>query len=135
MNGGSRLKGVNSLKSSEDLRGLVRWHSRLDPFSYSEPLTNLASYFGAHGISDEMSLVESSSCANPNLISSEHACAKPMQRGLGVFTFPGMRDGRAVALHSPVLTLYGPECGLSLGPACALLDRATWECPPSRGDA
>ncbi|PKI74476.1 hypothetical protein CRG98_005158 [Punica granatum] len=31
--------------------------------------------------------------------------------------------------------LYGPKCGLSLEPACALLDRAAWECPPSRGDA
>ncbi|PKI50530.1 hypothetical protein CRG98_029084 [Punica granatum] len=41
--GGSRFKGVNSLKSSEDLWGLVRWQSRLDPFPYSEPLTNLAS--------------------------------------------------------------------------------------------
>ncbi|PKI36169.1 hypothetical protein CRG98_043440, partial [Punica granatum] len=51
--GGSRLKGVNSLKSSEDLWGPVRWHSRLDPFPYSEPLTNLASYFGARGISDK----------------------------------------------------------------------------------
>ncbi|PKI57001.1 hypothetical protein CRG98_022607 [Punica granatum] len=43
--GGSQYKGVNSLKSSEDLWGPVRWHSRLDPFPYSEPLTNLASYF------------------------------------------------------------------------------------------
>ncbi|PKI39033.1 hypothetical protein CRG98_040575 [Punica granatum] len=34
--------------------------------------------------------------------------------------------------HQP---LYRPECGLSSGPACALLDRAAWECPPSRGDA
>ncbi|PKI70816.1 hypothetical protein CRG98_008783 [Punica granatum] len=41
--GGSRFKGVNSLKSSEDLWGPVRWQSRLDPFPYSEPLTNLAS--------------------------------------------------------------------------------------------
>ncbi|PKI57118.1 hypothetical protein CRG98_022489 [Punica granatum] len=55
MDGGSRLKDVNSLKSSEDLWGLVRWHSRLDPFPYSEPLTNLASYFGARGISDKWS--------------------------------------------------------------------------------
>ncbi|OWM84537.1 hypothetical protein CDL15_Pgr000977 [Punica granatum] len=31
--------------------------------------------------------------------------------------------------------LYEPECGLSSGPACALLDRAAWECPPSHGDA
>ncbi|PKI72003.1 hypothetical protein CRG98_007619 [Punica granatum] len=53
MDGGSRLKSVNSLKSSEDLWGLVWWHSRLDPFPYSEPLTNLASYFGARAISDE----------------------------------------------------------------------------------
>ncbi|PKI59054.1 hypothetical protein CRG98_020542 [Punica granatum] len=51
--GGSRYKGVNSLKSGEDLRGPVRWHSRLDPFPYSKPLTNLASYFGARGISDK----------------------------------------------------------------------------------
>ncbi|PKI78860.1 hypothetical protein CRG98_000721 [Punica granatum] len=42
--GGSRYKGVNSLKSSEDLWGPIRWHRRLDPFPYSEPLTNLASY-------------------------------------------------------------------------------------------
>ncbi|PKI76292.1 hypothetical protein CRG98_003317 [Punica granatum] len=52
--GGSRYKGVNSLKSSEDLWGPVRWHSRFDPFPYSEPLTNLASYFGARGISDKV---------------------------------------------------------------------------------
>ncbi|PKI72889.1 hypothetical protein CRG98_006757 [Punica granatum] len=56
MDGGSRLKGVNSLKSSEDLWGPVRWHSRLYPFLYSEPLTNLASYFGARGISDEKAI-------------------------------------------------------------------------------
>ncbi|PKI64869.1 hypothetical protein CRG98_014736 [Punica granatum] len=56
MDGGSRLKGVNSLKSSKDLWGLVRWHSRLDPFPYSEPLTNLASYFGSRGISDEKAI-------------------------------------------------------------------------------
>ncbi|PKI71901.1 hypothetical protein CRG98_007706 [Punica granatum] len=48
--GGSRLKGVNSLKSSEDLWGAVRWHSRLDPFP---SLTNLASYIGARGISNK----------------------------------------------------------------------------------
>ncbi|PKI60725.1 hypothetical protein CRG98_018886 [Punica granatum] len=53
MDGGSRLKGVNSLKSSGDLWGPVRWHSRLDLFPYSEPLTNLASYIGARGISDK----------------------------------------------------------------------------------
>ncbi|PKI61485.1 hypothetical protein CRG98_018122 [Punica granatum] len=41
--GGSRFKGINSLKSSEDLWGPVRWQSLLDPFPYSEPLTNLAS--------------------------------------------------------------------------------------------
>ncbi|PKI34665.1 hypothetical protein CRG98_044944 [Punica granatum] len=52
--GGSRLKGVNSLKSSKDLWGPVRWHSRLDPFPYSEPLTNLASYIGARGMSDKV---------------------------------------------------------------------------------
>ncbi|PKI68869.1 hypothetical protein CRG98_010724 [Punica granatum] len=51
--GGSRYKSVNSLKSSENLWGPIRRHSRLDPFPYSEPLTNLASYFGARGISDE----------------------------------------------------------------------------------
>ncbi|PKI34185.1 hypothetical protein CRG98_045423, partial [Punica granatum] len=51
--GGSRLEGVNSLKSSEDLWGPVRWHSRLDQFPYSEPLTNLASYIGARGMSDK----------------------------------------------------------------------------------
>ncbi|PKI48460.1 hypothetical protein CRG98_031149 [Punica granatum] len=41
--GGSRFKGVNSLKSSEDLWEPVRWQSLLDAFPYSEPLTNLAS--------------------------------------------------------------------------------------------
>ncbi|PKI73260.1 hypothetical protein CRG98_006337 [Punica granatum] len=41
--GGSRFKGINSLKSSEDLWGPDRWQSRLDLFPYSEPLTNLAS--------------------------------------------------------------------------------------------
>ncbi|PKI61266.1 hypothetical protein CRG98_018330 [Punica granatum] len=51
--GGPRYKGVNSLKSSEDLWGPIRWHSRLDPFPYSEPLTNRASYLGARGISDK----------------------------------------------------------------------------------
>ncbi|PKI59189.1 hypothetical protein CRG98_020418 [Punica granatum] len=53
MDGGSRLKGLNSLKSSEDLWGPIRWHSQLDPFPYSEPLTNLASYIGARGMSDK----------------------------------------------------------------------------------
>ncbi|PKI62003.1 hypothetical protein CRG98_017589 [Punica granatum] len=51
--GGSRLKGVNSLKLSKDLWGPVRWHSRLNPFPYSEPLTNLAFYIGARGMSDK----------------------------------------------------------------------------------
>ncbi|PKI39689.1 hypothetical protein CRG98_039922 [Punica granatum] len=41
-----------------------------------------------------MSPVESPSCAHPNFISSGHTCSKPMQRGLGVSTFPGTRDGR-----------------------------------------
>ncbi|PKI69146.1 hypothetical protein CRG98_010461 [Punica granatum] len=36
-------------------------------------------------------------------------------------------------LICPKWVLYGPECGLSSGPACALLDHAVWECPPSRG--
>ncbi|PKI63067.1 hypothetical protein CRG98_016518 [Punica granatum] len=54
MDGGSRFKGVNFFKPSDDIWGLVRWHSRLDPFLYSEPLTNLTSYFGAGGISDEV---------------------------------------------------------------------------------
>ncbi|PKI42560.1 hypothetical protein CRG98_037048, partial [Punica granatum] len=31
-------------------------------------------------------------CAHPNLISSGHACAMPMQRGLGVSTFPWTRE-------------------------------------------
>ncbi|PKI77732.1 hypothetical protein CRG98_001856 [Punica granatum] len=34
---------------------------------------------------------------------------------------------------SGVAKLYGPESGLSSGPACAFLDRAAWECPPSWG--
>ncbi|PKI58967.1 hypothetical protein CRG98_020638 [Punica granatum] len=51
--GGSQYKSVNSLKSGEDLWGPVRWHSQLEPFPYLEPLTNLASYIGARGISDK----------------------------------------------------------------------------------
>ncbi|PKI35400.1 hypothetical protein CRG98_044210 [Punica granatum] len=35
------------------------------------------------------------------------------------------------ALHK--VQLYGPECGLSSGPTCALLDLAAWECPHSQG--
>ncbi|PKI66971.1 hypothetical protein CRG98_012636 [Punica granatum] len=88
MDGGFRLKGVNSLKRSDDLWGPVRWHSRLDPFPYSELLTNLASYFGARGILDE-----------------GHACAKPMQRGLGVSTFPWRRTADAHEKESS-LTVY-----------------------------
>ncbi|PKI53387.1 hypothetical protein CRG98_026227 [Punica granatum] len=34
-------------------------------------------------------------CAHPNLISSGHACTMPMQRDLGVSTFPGTCDGHA----------------------------------------
>ncbi|PKI65022.1 hypothetical protein CRG98_014607 [Punica granatum] len=30
-------------------------------------------------------------------------------------------------------TLYGPECELSSGPACARPNHPAWECPPSRG--
>ncbi|PKI67111.1 hypothetical protein CRG98_012496 [Punica granatum] len=36
---------------------------------------------------------------------------------------------------TPPTLMYGPECELSSGPACVLLDRMAWECPPSRGDA
>ncbi|PKI49809.1 hypothetical protein CRG98_029786 [Punica granatum] len=85
----------------EDLWGTVRRHSRLDPFPYLEPLTNLASYFGVRGISDEQT----------NEIEPE-----PTKYVL-----------------SGVAKLYGPECGLSSGLVCALLDRAAWECPLSRG--
>ncbi|PKI44999.1 hypothetical protein CRG98_034606 [Punica granatum] len=35
--------------------------------------------------------------------------------------------------HALLIALYGPECKLSSGPACELLDRAAWECPPFRG--
>ncbi|PKI35903.1 hypothetical protein CRG98_043702 [Punica granatum] len=31
--------------------------------------------------------------------------------------------------------VYGPECRLSSGLACALLDCSAWECPPFRGNA
>ncbi|PKI69670.1 hypothetical protein CRG98_009941 [Punica granatum] len=34
---------------------------------------------------------------------------------------------------SGVAKPYGPECGLSSGLACAILDRAAWEYPLSRG--
>ncbi|PKI71822.1 hypothetical protein CRG98_007761 [Punica granatum] len=95
--GGSRLKGVNTLKSSEDLWGPIRWHSRLDPFPYSEPLTNLTSYFCVRGISDEQT----------NEIEPEPIKYVP----------------------SGVAKLYGPNCRLSSGPACALLDHAAWELP------
>ncbi|PKI65802.1 hypothetical protein CRG98_013807 [Punica granatum] len=40
-------------------------------------------------------LTEHATCAHPNLISSGHACGKPMQCSLGVSTFPGTRDGHA----------------------------------------
>ncbi|PKI33960.1 hypothetical protein CRG98_045649 [Punica granatum] len=43
---------ITSPKPSEDLWGPVWWYSRLDPFPHSEPLTNIASYFGARGISN-----------------------------------------------------------------------------------
>ncbi|PKI58379.1 hypothetical protein CRG98_021254 [Punica granatum] len=49
--GGSRSGVITSPKSSEDLWGPVRWQSRLDPFLYSESLSNLTSYFVACGIS------------------------------------------------------------------------------------
>ncbi|PKI75963.1 hypothetical protein CRG98_003621 [Punica granatum] len=105
--GGSRLKGVNSLKSSVDLWGLVRWHSLLDPFPYSEPLTNLASYFGVRGISNEkainedaskqtrsspnplsMSPVESPSCADPNVDSRRGPHARFWIARLGSIHLP-----------------------------------------------
>ncbi|PKI74230.1 hypothetical protein CRG98_005351 [Punica granatum] len=85
MDGGSRLKGVNSSKSSGALWGPNRRSNRAT-YPYSEPHSNLCSY---HRSWD--------------------------------------------ATHSGVAKLYGPECGLSSGPACALLDRLAWECPPSWG--
>ncbi|PKI77271.1 hypothetical protein CRG98_002340 [Punica granatum] len=99
MNGGSYLKGVNFLKLSEDLWGPVRWHSRLDLFPYSEPLTNIASYFGARGISNKF--VESwwsTPCANRDrrcsglLISrwqwtdSTDSTLRPLTRQSGILT-------------------------------------------------
>ncbi|PKI68507.1 hypothetical protein CRG98_011103 [Punica granatum] len=77
--GGSRYKGVNSLKSGEDLWGPVRWHSRLDPFPYSEPLTNLASYIGAREISDEKAVNKHASKQpemSPNPLSVPSGVAK-----------------------------------------------------------
>ncbi|PKI66792.1 hypothetical protein CRG98_012798 [Punica granatum] len=73
--GGSRYKGVNSLKSSEDLWGPVRWHSRLDPFPYSEPLTNLVSYLGARGISDKKHASKQAE-SSPNPLSVPSGVAK-----------------------------------------------------------
>ncbi|PKI37780.1 hypothetical protein CRG98_041830 [Punica granatum] len=46
-------------------------------------------------------------CAHPNLISSGHACAKPIQRGLGVPTFPWGCATDTREKESP-LTVYDP---------------------------
>ncbi|PKI53393.1 hypothetical protein CRG98_026233 [Punica granatum] len=47
-----------------------------------------------HGHIKTFSKVPKRFCVHPNFISSGHACTKPMQRGSGVSTFPGARDGR-----------------------------------------
>ncbi|OWM65114.1 hypothetical protein CDL15_Pgr027184 [Punica granatum] len=46
-------------------------------------------------------------CAHPNLISSGHACTKPMQRRLGVSTFPWGCATDTREKESP-LTVYDP---------------------------
>ncbi|PKI64509.1 hypothetical protein CRG98_015072 [Punica granatum] len=118
--GGSRLKGVNSLKSSEDLWGPVRWHSRLDPFPYSEPLTNLASYIGARGMSDKQARQARTS---PNPLSVPSGVAKlcapefhlvgarmraPKQTRLGSVHLPG--DARRTHVRrSRHLPFYDPR--------------------------
>ncbi|PKI41864.1 hypothetical protein CRG98_037734 [Punica granatum] len=51
MDGGSPSGVVTSPKQSEDRWGPVRWQSRLDPFPYSEPPSNLASYWLPVGFS------------------------------------------------------------------------------------
>ncbi|PKI48579.1 hypothetical protein CRG98_030998 [Punica granatum] len=105
---GLPTQGCEFLEIERRSLGPVRWHSRLDPFLYSKPLTNLASYFGARGISDvkainehaskqtgsspnplSMSLVESPSYANPNfnLVGARNACAYATQ--LGKVHLPG----------------------------------------------
>ncbi|PKI51803.1 hypothetical protein CRG98_027803 [Punica granatum] len=47
-------------------------------------------------------------CAHPNFISSGYGCAKPMERGLGVSTFPWGRMADARENESP-LTVYDPH--------------------------
>ncbi|PKI47796.1 hypothetical protein CRG98_031812 [Punica granatum] len=105
MDGGSRLKGVNSLKSSEDLWGPVRWHSRLDPFPYSEPLTNLDSYIGARGISDKTRKQATGNEPEPS------KCPQWSRQ----------------AVRTRISSRRGTH-------AQSLRD-AAWECPPSRGRA
>ncbi|PKI58409.1 hypothetical protein CRG98_021167 [Punica granatum] len=49
---------------------------------------------------------------------------------------PTRRNSGAHRVEQPIELLghhRNSGCGLSLGPAYALLDRAAWECPPSRG--
>ncbi|PKI69593.1 hypothetical protein CRG98_010006 [Punica granatum] len=52
--GSSRIKGVNSLKSSRALWGPIRWQTRLEPFPYSESLSNPSFLLVACGISSEV---------------------------------------------------------------------------------
>ncbi|PKI42008.1 hypothetical protein CRG98_037626 [Punica granatum] len=42
-------------------------------------------------------------------------------------------NDRASIFQNSRINVYGPECGLSSGPACVLLDCAAWKYPPSRG--
>ncbi|PKI33407.1 hypothetical protein CRG98_046204 [Punica granatum] len=156
--GGSRYKGVNSLKSSEDLWGPVRWHSRLDPFPYSEPLTNLASYFGAREISDEQTESSPNPLDLPNgvakLCAPEFYLVGARMREayatrLGSVHLPGdarrthVKRGRHLPFYDPKAegrqVTRGCTCAhpnfISSGYACARLCNAAWECPPSRGRA
>ncbi|PKI52412.1 hypothetical protein CRG98_027193 [Punica granatum] len=50
MDGGLPTQGREFLEIERGSLGAGSVHSRLDPFPYSEPLTNLASYIGARGI-------------------------------------------------------------------------------------
>ncbi|PKI72880.1 hypothetical protein CRG98_006748 [Punica granatum] len=125
--GGFRHKGMNSLKSSDDLWGPVRWYSRLDPFPYSEPLSNLASYFGTRGISDvreineharkqtglspnplNMSPAESPSCTDPNVDSRRGPHVRFWISWLGSVYLPG--DAERIRLRrSRHLPFYDPK--------------------------
>ncbi|PKI39219.1 hypothetical protein CRG98_040388 [Punica granatum] len=70
--GGSRLKGVNSLKSGGDLWGSTRLSNRAT-YPYSEPLSNLCFLISVVGRDP---LVPKASMICNNFVSSGHACAR-----------------------------------------------------------